>query len=57
MLDRIFDLAKINKTIAHLSKKMRDIYYNYLINEYGVSFTYHSNMKKPFTNRKLFGII
>ena len=35
---------------------MRDIYYNYLINEYGVSFTYHSN-EKPFTNRKLFGII
>ena len=43
MLDRIFDLAKINNTIAHFSKKMRDIYYNYLINEFGVSFTYHSN--------------
>ena len=43
MLDRIFDLAKINNTIAHFSKKMRDLYYNYLINEFGVSFTYHSN--------------
>ena len=43
MLDRIFDLAKINNTIAHFSKKMCDLYYNYLINEFGVSFTYHSN--------------
>ena len=57
MLDRIFCLAKINSTIANFSGKMRDIYYNYLINEFGVSFTYRSNMKKSFTNRKLFGII
>ena len=43
MLDRIFDLNKINMTISSLSDKTKNEYYNYLINEFGVLFTYHSN--------------
>ena len=43
MLDRIFDLAKIQKTISNFNKKNKEEYYNYLINEFGILFTYHSN--------------
>lgn len=43
MLDRILDLAKINTTINEFSDNMKKLYYDYLINEFGVLFTYHSN--------------
>ena len=43
MLDRIFDLNKIQNTINNFSDTTRLEYYNYLINEFGVLFTYHSN--------------
>ena len=43
MLDRILDLNKINNTINNFNKEMKKAYFNYLINEFGVLFTYHSN--------------
>ena len=43
MLDRIFDLDKINKAINNFNDDVRNQYYDYLINEFGVLFTYHSN--------------
>lgn len=43
MLERIFDLAKIQRTIRKFNKISKEEYYNYLINEFGVLFTYHSN--------------
>ena len=43
MLDRIFDLAKINNTINNFSDNMKKLYHDYLVNEFGVLFTYHSN--------------
>ena len=43
MLDRIFDLNRIQNTINNFSDKAKKEYYNYLINEFGVLFTYHSN--------------
>lgn len=43
MLDRIFDLAKIQNKIASFSPTLKKQYYEYLINEFGVLFTYHSN--------------
>lgn len=43
MLDRIFDLGKINEKITSFSPKLKKAYYDYLINEFGVLFTYHSN--------------
>jgi len=43
MLDRIFDLAKINEKINNFSIDLKAKYHNYLINEFGVLFTYHSN--------------
>ena len=43
MLDRIFDLAKIQNKISCFNKDLKDTYFNYLINEFGVLFTYHSN--------------
>jgi len=43
MLDRIFDLAKINESIIAFSKNMKKLYQDYLINEFGVLFTFHSN--------------
>lgn len=43
MLDRIFDLNKIKNTIDSFNDKLKEEYYNYLINEFGVLFTYHSN--------------
>lgn len=43
MLDRIFDLAKIQKKISGLNEPLKKAYYNYLINEFGILFTYHSN--------------
>ena len=43
MLDRIFDLNKIQITINGFSDNIKKEYYNYLINEFGVLFTFHSN--------------
>ena len=43
MLDRIFDLNKIHNTIINLSNESKKEYYDYLINEFGVLFTFHSN--------------
>ena len=43
MLDRIFDLAKINETINRFSPELNKKYHEYLINEFGIIFTYHSN--------------
>ena len=43
MLDRIFDLGKINEKINNFNPKVKKAYYDYLINEFGVLFTYHSN--------------
>ncbi|MDD2637221.1 MAG: hypothetical protein PHX04_05115 [Bacilli bacterium] len=38
MLDRIFDLVKINNTITNFSEEMKKIYIKYLLNEFGVIF-------------------
>ena len=43
MLDRIFDLNKMQTSINNFSDNSKEEYYNYLINEFGVLFTYHSN--------------
>lgn len=43
MLDRIFDLVKIQNKISGLNEPLKKAYYNYLINEFGILFTYHSN--------------
>ena len=43
MLDRIFDLNKIQIAINNFSDSAKKEYYNYLINEFGVLFTFHSN--------------
>ena len=43
MLDRIFDLAKINEAINKFSPELNNKYQEYLIKEFGVLFTYHSN--------------
>lgn len=43
MLDRIFDLNKIHTTINKFSDELKSEYYNYLVNEFGVLFTFHSN--------------
>ena len=43
MLDRIFDLAKINEAISSFSPELSKKYHEYLVEEFGVLFTYHSN--------------
>lgn len=43
MLDRIFDLAKIQDKINSFSPELKKAYYRYLINEFGILFTFHSN--------------
>lgn len=43
MLDRIFDLNKIQSSIGNFSDSVKKEYYDYLINEFGVLFTFHSN--------------
>lgn len=43
MLDRIFDLNKIQNKIIRFSNESKKEYYDYLINEFGVLFTFHSN--------------
>lgn len=43
MLDRIFDLAKIQNKIANLNDNLKKQYYDYLINEFGTLFTFNSN--------------
>ena len=43
MLDRIFDLNKIQNTIMNFNEETKKQYYDYLVNEFGVLFTFHSN--------------
>lgn len=43
MLDRIFDLAKIQSKIASFSEPLKKQYYDYLIHGFGILFTFHSN--------------
>ena len=43
MLDRIFDLAKIQNKISNFSMPVKKEYYKYLINHFGILFTFHSN--------------
>lgn len=43
MLNRILDLAKIQNKLASFDKQLKEQYYDYLIHEFGVLFTYHSN--------------
>lgn len=43
MLDRIFDLAKIQNKINNFNDNLKKQYYDYLINEFGTLFTFHSN--------------
>lgn len=43
MLDRIFDLNRIQNSISNFSEEIKSAYYEYLIHEFGVLFTYHSN--------------
>ena len=43
MLDRIFDLAKIQNKITNFNDNLKKQYYDYLINEFGTLFTFHSN--------------
>lgn len=43
MLDRIFDLNKIHNKIIKFSDVSKQEYYNYLVGEFGVLFTFHSN--------------
>lgn len=43
MLDRIFDLAKINEKLYNFNDSLKKQYYDYLINEFGILFTFHSN--------------
>ncbi|MEG2322698.1 MAG: Fic family protein [Bacilli bacterium] len=52
MLDRIFDLAKIQSKIASFSKPLKQQYNDYLIRGFGVLFTFHSNRIEG-TNRTL----
>ena len=53
MLDRIFDLAKIQNKIANLNDNLKKQYYDYLINEFGTLFTFNSNRIEG-TNLTLF---
>lgn len=43
MLDRIFDLAKIQSKISNFTEPLKQEYYRYLIHEFGILFTFHSN--------------
>lgn len=43
MLDRIFDLANIQNKISSFNDNLKQQYYDYLIKEFGVLFTFHSN--------------
>ncbi len=43
MLDRIFDLARIQNKVSSFNDNIKRQYYDYLLNEFGVLFTYHSN--------------
>ncbi len=43
MLNRIFDLAKIQQAITNFSEPVKKQYYDYLLHEFGVLFTFHSN--------------
>lgn len=50
MLDRIFDLNKIYNAINNFDTDTKKEYYNYLINEFGVLFTFHSNRIENVNN-------
>ena len=50
MLDRIFDLAKINNSINKFSPELYKKYQEYLINEFGILFNYHSNRIEGVNN-------
>ena len=43
MLDRIFDLTKIQNKISNFTPNVKIQYYEYLIHEFGSLFTFHSN--------------
>ena len=43
MLNRIFDLAKIQQAITNFNEPVKKQYYDYLLHEFGVLFTFHSN--------------
>lgn len=43
MLDRILDLAKIQNKIENFNVSIKKQYYDYLINNFGVLFTFNSN--------------
>lgn len=43
MLNRIFDLARIQNKISKFNDNLKKQYYDYLINNFGILFTYHSN--------------
>lgn len=43
MLDRIFDLAKIQSKINSFNEPLKRQYYDYLVHGFGVLFTFHSN--------------
>ncbi len=50
MIDRIFDLAKIQNTINNFNPKTQKEYHYYLINEFGALFTYNSNRIEGVNN-------
>lgn len=43
MFNRIFDLAKIQSKISGFNEPLKKAYYDYLIHEFGILFTFHSN--------------
>lgn len=43
MLNRIFDLARIQNKISKFNDNLKKQYHDYLINNFGILFTYHSN--------------
>lgn len=52
ILDRIFGLNRTNNAIDSFNNDVRDVYYNCLLNEFGVLFSYHSN-RIEWTNKIL----
>ena len=43
MLDRIFDLAKIQNKISNFNDLVKQQYFDYLLTDFGALFTFHSN--------------
>lgn len=52
MINRILDLEKINNAIKNFSKETKEFYNDYLINEFGSLFSFHSNRIEG-TNKNL----